>query len=86
MSFSVCRNKGELEWSGDNLNTVFAQRSNILPVFHGQPSLFGVWGMVFEILKFHKQAAQIAAEADALQFDEMGRLRDGAGAKGKDLR
>ncbi|KAJ3416392.1 hypothetical protein HDV05_001960 [Chytridiales sp. JEL 0842] len=75
MSFSVCRNEGELEWSGDNLNTVFAQRRNILPFFHGQEGR-GVWGMVFEIIRFHKQAAKIAEEADALQFDEQGVPKD----------
>ncbi|KAJ1564988.1 hypothetical protein HK405_013456, partial [Cladochytrium tenue] len=76
MSFSVSRNHGELEWCGDTANTVFAQRRNLLPFGHGQPG-WGMYGMIAEIMRFHKQAAQIATEADALQFDEVGKLRDG---------
>ncbi|KAJ3191476.1 hypothetical protein HK101_007676 [Irineochytrium annulatum] len=73
MSFSVSRNEGEFEWAGDNLNTVFAQRSNLLPVGHGQNgATFGMWGMITEVLRFHKQAAGIAEEADELQFNEKG--------------
>ncbi|KAJ3101551.1 hypothetical protein HDU97_001300 [Phlyctochytrium planicorne] len=77
MSFSVSRNDGELEWSGDNLNTVFAQRENILPIGHGQKDeTFGMYSMLWQIIRFHKQAAQIAEEADRLQFDENGKLKE----------
>lgn len=50
MSFSVTANKGELEYSGNNLNTLFAQRRNLLSVAH--------WKMIGEILRFNKQAKQ----------------------------
>ncbi|KAJ3116435.1 hypothetical protein HDU96_009692 [Phlyctochytrium bullatum] len=76
MSFSVSRNDGQLEWSGDTLNTVFAQRKNLLPLGHGHEEPFGMYGMLWQIIRFHKQAAQIAEEADALQFDEEGKLRE----------
>lgn len=48
MSFSVSVNKGDLEYSGNNLNTMFAQRSNLFSVDH--------WKMIREILRFNKQA------------------------------
>ncbi|KAJ3316502.1 hypothetical protein HDU76_001748 [Blyttiomyces sp. JEL0837] len=80
MSFSVSRNQGEFEWAGDNLNTVFAQRSNLLPIGHGQEG-FGMYGLIYEITRFHKQAAEIAAEADDLQFGPDGKVKDGEGIK-----
>ncbi|KAI8848579.1 hypothetical protein BC829DRAFT_393886 [Chytridium lagenaria] len=76
MSFSVSRNDGDLEWSGDNLNTVFAQRKNILPIGHGHDDTLGMYSMIYQIIRFHRQAATIAEEADSLQFDEEGRLRE----------
>jgi predicted NAD/FAD-binding protein len=71
MSFSVSRNQGEFEWSGDNLNTVFAQRENLNPF--GKNS--GIFNMLFEITRFHKQAKAIANEADHMVFDYQGRLK-----------
>ncbi|MDA3807984.1 MAG: FAD-dependent oxidoreductase [Thiomicrorhabdus sp.] len=50
MSFSVTVDQGELEYSGNNLNTLFAQRSNLLSLAH--------WKMIREILRFNKQAKQ----------------------------
>lgn len=50
MSFSVSADQGALEYSGNNLNTLFAQRSNLLSVAH--------WKMIREILRFNKQAKQ----------------------------
>ncbi|MEA1987978.1 MAG: FAD-dependent oxidoreductase [Pseudomonadota bacterium] len=50
MSFSVTADSGTLEYSGNNLNTLFAQRSNILSLAH--------WKMIREILRFNKQAKQ----------------------------
>ncbi|KAJ3204209.1 hypothetical protein HDU67_009725 [Dinochytrium kinnereticum] len=77
MSFSVSRNDGELEWCGDNLDTVFAQRKNLLPVGHGhKDETFGMWSLLWQIVRFHKQAKDIAEEADALQFDEEGRPKN----------
>ncbi len=50
MSFSVkCQNTG-LEYSGNSLNTLFAQRSNLL-----KP---GYWLFLRDILRFNKQAVQ----------------------------
>lgn len=56
MSFSVsCRRTG-LEYNGTNLNSLFAQRVNILrPSFHR---------MVRDILRFHREAPAILADGD----------------------
>jgi uncharacterized protein len=54
MSFSVQvpQKKGNLEWSGSNLSTVFAQRSNLLnPRF---------WRMLRDLMRFNKLATSIA--------------------------
>lgn len=56
MSFSVqvpgARADGALEWSGSNLNTVFAQRSNLFnPRF---------WRMLRDVLRFNKLATGLA--------------------------
>ena len=51
MSFSV-QVPGRLEWSGSNLDTVFAQRSNLLrPRF---------WRMLGDLLRFNKLTTRIA--------------------------
>ena len=48
MGFSVtCENTG-LEYSGGNLNTLFAQRRNLLNINH--------WRMIRDILRFNKEA------------------------------
>lgn len=48
MSLSIQEPNVGLEWAGDNLNTVFAQRKNILnPRFYR---------LVYDILRFHRQA------------------------------
>jgi predicted NAD/FAD-binding protein len=53
MSFSVNRQRGDFEYSGNNLNTLFAQRRNLFnPQF---------WRMLSDILRFNKEA-----EADLL--------------------
>ena len=54
MSFSVQvpQKNGALEWSGSNLSTVFAQRSNLLnPRF---------WRMLGDLMRFNKLATSIA--------------------------
>ncbi len=54
MSFSVQvpQKSGHLEWSGSNLSTVFAQRSNLLnPRF---------WRMLRDLMRFNKLATSIA--------------------------
>ncbi len=48
MSLSIQVPRNNLEWSGDNLDTVFAQRNNLL-----SPSFYK---MVYDIIKFHKDA------------------------------
>ncbi len=53
MSFSVQVRQTGLEWSGNNLNTVFAQRSNLL-----KPRFLG---MLRDILRFNKLSTAIAA-------------------------
>src|SRR5450830_2043729 len=48
MSFSVRDPATNLEYNGNNLNSLFAQRRNLLsPVF---------WGMLRDILRFNRQA------------------------------
>lgn len=57
MSFSVTARGGALEWSGSNLRTVFAQKRNLLsPRF---------WGMLRDILRFHKEAPPDRARLEA---------------------
>ncbi|WP_082676408.1 NAD(P)/FAD-dependent oxidoreductase [Thiomicrospira sp. WB1] len=48
MSFSVSINQGQIEYSGDNLNTLFAQRRNLLSPGH--------WSMLTEIVRFNRIA------------------------------
>lgn len=58
MSFSASLNQGQIEWCGTNLNTVFAQRRNLIsPRF---------WSMLADILRFNRQAP-----VDAAQFREL---------------
>jgi predicted NAD/FAD-binding protein len=78
MSFSVSRNQGEFEWAGGSLDAVFAQRKNLFPF--GKNG--GVWRMLMEILRFHKQAKDIATEADRMVFTDSGAVKN-AKALGK---
>ena len=48
MSFSVCDPASDLEYNGNNLNSLFAQRSNLL-----SPSFLR---MLFDILRFNREA------------------------------
>jgi len=48
MSFGVSMDQGRLEWSGTDLDSVFAQRSNLLSP--------GFLGMLRDILRFNKSA------------------------------
>ncbi len=53
MSFSASLNDGALEWCGTNLNSVFAQRKNLVaPKF---------WVMLADILRFNREAPIDAA-------------------------
>jgi len=52
MSFSVRVPDADLEWSGSSLDTVFAQRRNLLrPAF---------WGMLGEVVRFNRIATALA--------------------------
>lgn len=48
MSFSVCDENARFEYNGNNINSLFAQRSNILSP--------GFWGMLRDILRFNREA------------------------------
>lgn len=62
MSFSVRNDKINLEYNGDNLNTLFAQRSNLLrPRF---------WSMVKDIVRFNKEVRKAATESDTQTIGE----------------
>ncbi|QXI16996.1 NAD(P)/FAD-dependent oxidoreductase [Pseudomonas hamedanensis] len=54
MSFSVTDPDTGVEYNGNNLNSLFAQRSNLLSP--------GFWGMLKDILRFNKQAQRDLAE------------------------
>ena len=66
MSFSVQVPDRGLEWSGSDLNTVFAQRRNLL-----RPSF---WRMLAEVTRFNRVATAMADDAtaagDATQLDQ----------------
>jgi uncharacterized protein len=69
MSFSVQVPDVGLEWSGSSLNTVFAQRSNVLrPRF---------WRLLREVLRFNKLTTQLAqAGGEALISQSIGEFLD----------
>ncbi len=48
MSLSIRSQRDQVEWAGDNLSTVFAQKKNLF-----RPSFYK---MLFQILKFHRKA------------------------------
>lgn len=53
MSFSVSINQGEIEYSGNNLNTLFAQRRNLFSPTH--------WQMLTDIIRFNRLGKQTLA-------------------------
>ncbi|MEQ9108724.1 MAG: FAD-dependent oxidoreductase [Limnobacter sp.] len=55
MSFSVCLPELNIEWAGTNLNTVFAQRRNLL-----RPRFIR---MLLDILRFNKEATAMVTDA-----------------------
>jgi uncharacterized protein len=62
MSFSFsCRDSG-LEWAGDNLNTVFAQRRNLF-----RPSFLR---MVLDILRFNREAKRLLGNTETVAATE----------------
>lgn len=52
MSFSVRCEKSGLEYNGESLNAIFAQRRNL--------ARLRFWGMLRDILRFNKQATELA--------------------------
>lgn len=56
MSFAVSMDGGALEWAGNNLDTVFAQRANL-----GSPAFLR---MVWDILHFNRHAPRFLEQAD----------------------
>ena len=62
MSFSVRCEQTGLEWNGSSLNQIFAQRSNFL-----RPSFYG---MLLEILRFHREAPKLLAGDENPTFGE----------------
>ena len=65
MSFSVQHRASALEWSGSNLNTVFAQRRNLL-----RPAFLA---MLRDILRFNRLATSLALQgADAELHEPIG--------------
>ncbi|MEZ5452979.1 MAG: FAD-dependent oxidoreductase [Thiothrix sp.] len=66
MSFAFSLNKGELEYAGSSLNTLFAQRKNLFRPRH--------WQLLVEILRFNRVAHQLLdapAQAHGLSLGEM---------------
>ncbi len=62
MSFSVKNDRLDLEYNGNNLNTLFAQRSNLVrPRF---------WSMVKDIVRFNKQVRNAANENGTLTIGQ----------------
>lgn len=60
MSFSVRDEKTGLEYNGTNLNSLFAQRSNLLkPSFHK---------MIRDILRFNKSALELLGEGNEIKL------------------
>jgi predicted NAD/FAD-binding protein len=60
MSFSVQAERGALEWSGCNLDTVFAQRRNLF-----NPRFLG---MLRELVRFNRRATELARSGSAAQL------------------
>lgn len=57
MSFGVSMDSGRLEWAGTDLNTVFAQRRNLLS--------WRFWGMLKDILRFNRAAPRLLQVSQA---------------------
>lgn len=62
MSFSVQAEAGRLEWSGCNLDTVFAQRSNLI-----SPRFLG---MLWELLRFNRVTTALARQGTEAQLQQ----------------
>ncbi|KAI9741160.1 MAG: hypothetical protein M1834_002873 [Cirrosporium novae-zelandiae] len=56
MTFSVTRGGGQFEWAGTSINSIFAQRSNLLKL--------SFWRMIFDIIRFNHFAADLLISND----------------------
>lgn len=68
MSFAFSLNQGELEYAGSSLDTLFAQRSNLLRPRH--------WRLLGEILRFNRLAHQLLDKPELIQGLSLGELLD----------
>ncbi|HEV2110427.1 MAG TPA: NAD(P)-binding protein, partial [Gammaproteobacteria bacterium] len=73
MSFSASIGGGRLEYAGDNLNTLFAQRWNLLDRSH--------WRMLLDIVRFNRDAKRalrsgLKSELTLGEFIRQGRYGD----------
>ncbi len=71
MSFSVTCEQTRLEYSGNNLNTLFAQRRNLL-----NPSY---WGMLKDIVRFNREAVADLESGVVNMEASLGAYLDGRG-------
>lgn len=64
MSFSVSVDSGRLEYSGNSLTTLFAQKRNLVNLRH--------WGMIRDILRFFRNATALLDQParDSLTLDD----------------
>ncbi|WP_022948189.1 NAD(P)/FAD-dependent oxidoreductase [Methylohalobius crimeensis] len=63
MSFAFSTDEGRYEWAGDNLNTLFAQRSNLLNPRH--------WRLLGEVIRFNRAAKRLLENPDdSLTLDQ----------------
>jgi uncharacterized protein len=56
MSFAVSVGPQRIEWAGTSIDSLFAQRSNIVSLAH--------WRMIADLLRFNRQATQIATQLE----------------------
>jgi predicted NAD/FAD-binding protein len=70
MSFGVSVNDGQIEWAGTNLNTVFAQRSNLFSI----PFI----NMLRDILRFNREA-EVNLKTSLLSKISLGELLKNGG-------
>lgn len=68
MSFAFSLNQGELEYAGSSLDTLFAQRSNLLRPRH--------WRLLGEILRFNRLAHQLLDKPEAVLDISLGEMLD----------
>ncbi len=62
MSFSVSMQNGKLEYGGQSINSLFAQRFNLLNL--------NFWKMLFDIVKFYKRAFKDVKDYSKYTIDE----------------